>query len=101
MPPFFLVISRLPSWLFSKPGLSFTRGREEFSYAGDAAERRGRFPFFDLARSLRPECRKLLDAQVLIRDNWVLSAATLKHIDLRKVVPSDSFDARGLKALLV
>lgn len=27
--------------------------------------------FFDLARSLCPECRKLLDAQVLIRDNKV------------------------------
>lgn len=59
------------------------------------------FLFFDLARSLRPECRKLLDVQVLIRDNWVLSAATLKQIDLRIVVSSDSFDAMGLKALVV
>lgn len=29
------------------------------------------FIFYDLARSLCPECRKLLDAQVLIRDNKV------------------------------
>ncbi len=29
------------------------------------------FIFFDLVRSLCPECRKLLDAQVLIRDNRV------------------------------